>query len=278
MRQKPPVIVLNSLVSRGSVGGRSSVFVLERLGFPVTFVPTVLLPWHPGHGPGTRIAVDSGLIEDVAQTVASSAIGGCLTGYFGNAGQVEAASGLVARIKASDPGALILCDPVVGDGGRFYIPKGTRDAVRRLAKVADILTPNSFELAFLAGRDFARISDNAGLVDAARALGRPEVVVTSAFAGEGETANLLVTARGAELFTHRAVAMAPHGTGDLLAALYFGHRLGGTSPRDALLRATSAVLRMVERAAGAEELPLAAGQGAFLAAPAGVRIAAVGDG
>ena len=276
MREKPPVIVLNSLVSRGSVGGRASLFALERLGFPVTFVPTVLLPWHPGHGPGTRIAVDPGLIEDVARSVMPAEVGGCLTGYFGNAAQVEAAGRLLARLKASEPAPLILCDPVVGDGGRFYVIEETRDAVRRLAQAADILTPNSFELAFLAGRDFAGMTDNADLVDAARALGRPEVVVTSAFAAEGETANLLVIPQGAELIVHRAVESAPHGTGDLLAALYFGHRLGGEEPRDALMRATSAVLSLVERAGGAAELPLAAGQDAFLAAPEGVHVEAVG--
>jgi pyridoxine kinase len=52
---KPAVIVVNSLVARGGVGGRASVFALERLGFPVWLVPTVLLSWHPGQGPATRI-------------------------------------------------------------------------------------------------------------------------------------------------------------------------------------------------------------------------------
>ena len=52
---KPTVIVVNSLVARGSVGGRASVFALERLGFPVVFVPTVVLSWHPGHGRATRM-------------------------------------------------------------------------------------------------------------------------------------------------------------------------------------------------------------------------------
>jgi pyridoxine kinase len=77
---------------------------------------------------------------------------------------------------------------------------------------------------------------------------------------------------------HRAVPHAPHGTGDLLAALYLGHRLGGAAPQEALERASSATLRLVEVAAGAAELPLAAGQDAVLAPPAGIRIETVGDG
>ena len=103
-------------------------------------------------------------------------------------------------------------------------------------------------------------------------------MVTSAFAGAGETGNLLVTPDGSELVAHRAVSRAPHGTGDLLAALYLGHRLGGSSPRDALENATGATLRLVELADGAAELPLAAGQNAFFAPPAGIRIEMAGDG
>lgn len=278
MPGKPPVIVMNSLVSRGSVGGRASLFALERLGFPVIFVPTVLLPWHPGHGPGTRVVVDPALIEDQARSAAPGPVGGCLTGYFGTAAQVEAAIALVGRLREAGSAPLVLCDPVVGDGGRFYVHKEVCQSVRRLAATADILTPNRFELAFLAGRDFVGLADNAGLVAAARSLGRPEVVVTSAFAGPGETGNLLVTQHGSELVAHRAVAHAPHGTGDLLAALYLGHRLGGAPPQEALERATGATLRLVELAGGAAELPLAAGQDAFFTPPAGIRIEAMGDG
>eukprot|EP01037_Dinobryon_pediforme_P024174 gene24174-25886_t len=68
-RQKPAVIVVSSLVSRGSVGGRGAVFALERLGHRVWFVPTVWLPWHPGHGRATRIVTPAadfaGVIDDL---------------------------------------------------------------------------------------------------------------------------------------------------------------------------------------------------------------------
>ncbi|MGC4034134.1 MAG: hypothetical protein QM754_20835 [Tepidisphaeraceae bacterium] len=49
------VIVISSHVARGSVGNRAAVFALETLGFPVWAVPTVILPWHPGHSRATRI-------------------------------------------------------------------------------------------------------------------------------------------------------------------------------------------------------------------------------
>ncbi|TGR73387.1 pyridoxal kinase, partial [Mesorhizobium sp. M1C.F.Ca.ET.189.01.1.1] len=49
------VIVISSHVARGSVGNRAAVFALETRGFPVWAVPTIILPWHPGHGRATRI-------------------------------------------------------------------------------------------------------------------------------------------------------------------------------------------------------------------------------
>ncbi len=278
MPEKPPVIVVNSLVSRGSVGGRASLFALERLGFPVIFIPTVLLPWHPGHGPGTRVVPPDGLSADVAPAVDDVGLGGILSGYFGNSYQIAGLIGTVIRARRFGR-PLFLCDPVLGDAGRFYVHHQTYTSIRDdLVPFADIVTPNRFELAFLAGGDYTAMADNAALVEAARSLGRPEVVVTSAFAGDGETGNLLVTPGRAELVAHRAVERAPHGTGDLLAALYLGHRLGGSTPRDALERATSATLRLVELAGGAAELPLAAGQEAFFAPPEGIRIETVGDG
>lgn len=278
MPEKPPVIVFNSLVSRGSVGGRASLFALERLGFPVVFVPTVLLPWHPGHGPGTRVVPPDGLSSDVSRLVDDAGPGGVLSGYFGNSDQIAGLIGMVDRARRFGR-PLYLCDPVLGDAGRFYVHHQTYNSIRDdLVPLADIVTPNRFELAFLAGQDFTRMADNADLAAAARSLRRPEVVVTSAFAGAGETGNLLVTPRGAELVAHPIVAHAPHGTGDLLAALYLGHRLGGTAPRDALERATGATYRLVELAGGADELPLAAGQDAFVTPPTGIRIEALDGG
>src|SRR5882724_8453774 len=119
---KPAVIVVNSLVARGGVGGRASVFALERLGFPVWSVPTVLLSWHPGHGPATRIVPQAvefqRLIADLATARWLGEVGAILTGYLGDVAQVEGVVRLIQALKARNPSALFLCDPVIGDRGR----------------------------------------------------------------------------------------------------------------------------------------------------------------
>ena len=277
---KPAIIVVNSQVARGAVGGRASRFVLERLGFPVWFVPTVTLAWHPGHGPSTRLAPDAtgfaALVADLAGAPWLGEVGAVLTGYLGSVEQVAVVAGLVAAAKARNPATLYLCDPIVGDGGRLFVPEALAKAIRdRLLPLADIATPNRFELGWHTGR---AATDNDGLIAAARVLAAREVVVTSAFAPAGAIGTLAVTPDGAWLASHRRLDPVPHGTGDLFAALYLAHRLDGRVAAEALQWATGATLRLVERAAatGADELPLAAGQDGFAAKPEGVTTKQIG--
>ncbi len=276
---KPAVIAVNSHVARGSVGGRASVFVLERMGFPVWSVATVLLPWHLGHGRASRIAPDNAafgaLIADLGKSPWLGEVGAVLSGYFGAIDQAAAVADLVTAAKARTPTALYLCDPIAGDNDGLFQPEAMVVALRdRLIPLADIATPNRHELGWLTAMP---IGDNAALVGAARKLGPREVVVTSAFAPAGEVGTLVVTGEGAHLATHRAHQNVPHGTGDLFAALYLGHRLDGHAPAAAVERAASGVLRLIEIAAEtkADEMPLSAGQEAFLAAPAGVKLTRV---
>jgi len=276
---KPAVIVATSHVVRGGVGGRAAVFALERMGFPVWSLPTVLMPWHPGHGKATRLALNAedfaAAVADLAGAPALGEAGAILTGYLGDEAQVEPLVRLVESLKRRTPAALFLCDPVIGDDGGLFRPATLATAIRdRLLPLADIATPNRFELAWLAGRG---ITDNTGLIDAAVSLGSKEVIVTSAFAPAGEIGTLLVTEEGAHLATHSLLPDAPNGTGDLFAALYLGHRLDGVGAAEALERAVAAVLRLVERAAKlkVDELPLADAQDAFVAASVGVTVTRV---
>jgi pyridoxine kinase len=265
--RKPAVIVVSSLVARGSVGARASQFALERLGFPVWLVPTVTLAWHPGHGPSARITPDPALFraltDDLARSPHLPEVGAVLTGYFGHAGQVEAAADLVTAARAINPELVFLCDPVIGDHYGLFQPPEIAEAVRdRLLPLADMAKPNRHELAWLAGRD---LPDEAALVAAARELGPPEVVVTSAHAGKGAVGNLAVTAGEVHRAEHPLQPSAPHGTGDLLSALYLAARLDGDGAEAALRRAVGATVEMIDLAIerGTNEMPLAAGQDLF---------------
>lgn len=253
------VILLSSHVARGAVGLHGMAFALERLGFSTWTAPTVLLPHHPGHGPGTRIVPDPERFEAFLGDLAEAAAGrvaAIATGYFADAGQVPAAARLVEAVKAGNPDALYLCDPVIGDSGRLYVAEPLAAAIRdHLLPLADIATPNRFECAWLAGRP----DESGDPVVEARALPPATVAVTSCPSlMRGQIGTALVNAETALVAEHRFVQTAAKGTGDVFAALFLGRLLQRSDPEQALQMAAASIFEIVaaSAAAGADELML----------------------
>lgn len=256
----PAVVCISSHVARGAIGNRSAVFVLESLGFPVWSVPTVILPWHPGHGRATRIEPDAdrfaAMLGELAQSRWTGEVGAILSGYTTGPAQVEAIAGFVEAMKAANPGTRYLCDPVIGDHGGLYVAQATAEAIRdRLLPLADIATPNRHELAWLAGRPPLESAE--AVAEAARSLPPATVLATSAPAFmRGNIANLLVAGNATFLAEHRLVEGPPNGSGDLVSALFLAHLLRDAAPEDALARTSSSIFEIVARAAarGSDEL------------------------
>lgn len=256
------VIAISSHVVRGSVGNRAAVFALETLGHPVWSLPTVLMPWHPGHGPSTRMVFpDETFARVIDDLIASPKLGevkAVLTGYFGSPEQPAAVARLVAALKERNPDLLYVCDPVMGDAGGLYVPEKTAAAIRdHLIPLATLATPNRFELGWLSG---AALEDNSQIIDAALSLGPPKMLVTSAFAMMvGGTGNLFLSGRHALLAEHRAIGNPPNGLGDLLAAVFLSRLLSGMEEEKALQLATASVFELIARTArrGSDELTLA---------------------
>lgn len=255
------VIVVSSHVVRGTVGNRAAVFALETLGHPVWAVPTVILPWHPGHGRATRIVPHDfdALMGDLAGAPWLGEVGAVLSGYLGDASQASAIASLVAAVKARNPHALYVCDPVIGDAGGLYVPEATASAIRdALLPLADIATPNRFELEWLLQR---QATDLTALVALAAEAGPARMLVTSAYPMlAGGTGNLLVTPAAAMLAEHRLIERPPNGVGDLTAALFLARQMGGLPDEKALHSTTAAVYEVLARAVkrGGDELQLEA--------------------
>jgi pyridoxine kinase len=269
MASPAEIIAISSHVVRGSVGNRAIVFSLETMGHPVWSMPTVILPWHPGHGPSTRIAIPdaafSAAIDDITQSAWAQSLQAVISGYFGSVGQVEATARLVERLKAANPELVYLCDPVIGDLKGLYVPEPIAAAIRdRLLPLADIATPNRYELGWLSG---ATLDTNARIMDAALALGPGRVLVTSAVPMmAGGIGNLLLTGRLALLAEHRMIGDPPNGLGDLTAALFLSRLLKGEGEERALQMATAAVFETLARSVkrGADELMLFEDHASFL--------------
>ncbi len=244
------VIVISSHVMRGSVGNRAAVFALETLGYPVWAVPTIVMPWHPGHGPSTRMRFDDDdfdrAMTDLENTRWIGEVKAILTGYFGSAAQVRSVARLIRNIRQKNPALVYACDPVMGDLGGLYIPVDTAEAIRdELIPLASVATPNRYELAWMSG---AELESNNAIMDAALALGPPKMLVTSAVPMmAGGTGNLYLSGRYALLAEHRAIENAPNGLGDLMSALFLARLLEGMDEEKALQLATASVFEILAR-------------------------------
>lgn len=256
------VIAISSHVVRGSVGNRAIVFALETLGHSVWSLPTVVMPWHPGHGPSTRMVFPdetfSQVIDDMIASPKLGEVKAVLTGYFGSPEQPAAVARLVKALKERNPDVVYACDPVMGDTGGLYIPEKTAEAIRdHLIPLATLATPNRFELAWLTGQVF---ENNNQIIEAAQALGPSKMLVTSAFPMmAGGTGNLYLSGRNALLAEHRAIGNPPNGLGDLMSALFLSRLLSGMEEERALELATASVFELIGRTArrGSDELTLA---------------------
>jgi pyridoxine kinase len=264
------VLALSSYVAFGSVGLAAIVPALQWLGHEVIALPTVLLSNHPGY---PRFAGDPVLPGQIAAMLDAVEVNGwlattdaVLTGYLPSPAHVAEARSAVERVRRANPSALYLCDPVFGDEpeGR-YLSEAAASAIRDdLLPLASLATPNRFELSWLAGLP---VGDPHEARQAAWALGVPAVLATSIPAAGNRLANVLVTRDEAMACLVRRRPSAPHGTGDLLAALYLGYILNGQAPTMALAAAASAVEASVAASMGRDELPLAAAGALWANAP-----------
>lgn len=216
------MLILSSVVAMGHVGLSAGQPVCQLLGVEVTGVPTIVLSNHPAWPKvaGTAIAPDR-IGEMIRALEANGWLAGhaaALVGYMPGVGHVEAAVEMVARMRAAAPGVLVVVDPILGDHPKgLYVRQEVAEAVRnRLVPLADVVTPNLFELGWLTGRECA---DLAGAREAAGALGVPVVHVTSPPLGKAETGVLSVTGGGAALYRTAKERDVPHGIGDVFAAL-----------------------------------------------------------
>ncbi len=263
------VLSISSQVVYGHVGNSAAAFVLQRLGHNVLAAPTIVLSNRPGYrtmaGERTDPRKLNAMLEAVAENGWLTDVDAILTGYVPTAAHAAFCASWIERIKALNSSALYLCDPIIGDEpGGVYIDEAAAVAVRdRLLPLADIVTPNAFELGWLSGRV---ISDAASAVSAAKALSRPTVVATSAPARKGMIANILVEGREAVATEAPLRSVLAHGTGDFFASLFLAHRLRGCAASAALRASAAAIDFVLDRSEGQSELALIETQGWWAAA------------
>ena len=273
------VLSIQSHVTYGHAGNSAAVFPLQRLGIEVWPVMTVHFSNHTGYGDWRGPLLSAEDIGEVIRGVEDrGALARCdavLSGYQGAEEVGAVILDAVDRVRQANPDAMYCCDPVLGDVDQgFFVRPGIAEFMRNKAvPAADLVTPNQFELGYLADAEIRTGQDVLAAADRVREAGPGTVLVTSVTA-DGTPPDaldmVLVADDGAWRVRTPRLPLTPAGGGDLTTALFLGNLLNGHAAPDALARTTSAVFAVMEAtvAAGEQELRIVQTQDALADPPA----------
>jgi pyridoxine kinase len=259
----PTVLSVQSRVAYGHVGNAASVFPLQRLGIEAWALDTVAFSNHTGHGqwrgsvvPAAQIAT---LFEGIAALGVLPRIDAVLSGYLGDAATGPVLLDIVGQVRKANPAALFCCDPVIGDVDTgSYVAEGIAEFFRdRALALADIVTPNRFELEYLTGRNIASLAEAGEAAAALRGLGPGIVLVTSLECGAERIAMLAAGPDGAWAVETPRLPVMLNGCGDVTAALFLARLLGGESLPDALALTAASIYAVIETTMRLERYELA---------------------
>ena len=265
------LLSIQSHVAYGHVGNSAAVFPLQRMGVEVWPIHTVQFSNHTGYGNWQGQVFDARTIREVIGGIEQRGVlgecDGVLSGYMGGVDVGAAVLDAVATVKRANPSARYACDPVIGDAGRgIFVARGIPEFMKeRAVPAADIITPNQFELDYLAGCESRTLTDVLAAVKVVHGLGPRAILVTSLHTEDTpeETIDLLASdATGRFHLRTPKLPLVVNGAGDAIAALFFAHYLRSGKIDEALSRAGSAIFGVLTKTAqaGANEIQLVAAQ------------------
>ena len=277
------VLTVQSHVVRGYVGNKAAVFPLQLLGIEVDAINSVQFSNHTGYKSfrGERLDGDQlrALLDGLsANSLVDGQYSHLLTGYIGSLSFLQAVAHVASTLRAGNPDLQYVCDPVLGDGGKLYVPEQLVEAYKTdVIPLANIVTPNQFEASLLTGIPVVSLADALAACDKLHAMGPHTVVITSMDVPDDNGAALTLVGSTAlpqapgmpSKFTLRVPKRPGYftGTGDLTAALLLA-RFAQTP--DALASAAELAIASVQGVIA--QTAEAAAQPGAPAPPAGIEL------
>eukprot|EP00041_Stephanoeca_diplocostata_P008116 m.116663 g.116663 ORF g.116663 m.116663 type:complete len:314 (-) comp17182_c0_seq2:264-1205(-) len=243
------VLSIQSHVVHGVVGNKSAVFPLQVLGFEVDAINSVQFSNHTGYPSFSGGKLSGAELWDIFNGLEANNLADythVLTGYMGSVDVLDTVVKIVTKLKEINPSIQYVCDPVMGDNGKLYVPK---DLVPRyknsVIRLADVITPNQFEVELLTeGGDIASMEDAVERMQQLHTHGPGTVVISSLNANIVPDGQMVVLGsakqNSAGHHPYRYTLTFPRvngfyftGTGDLFTALFLAWNAKGKSPHEA---------------------------------------------
>jgi len=177
-------LTIQSHVVSGYVGNKCAVFPLQLHGFDVDPILSVQFSNHPGYGSWRGEVMTGEQLQSIVEGLESNGLlqgyTHVLTGYIGSASMLRTVARLVRKLRALNPALVYVCDPVLGDNGKLYVPAELVGIYRDdVVPLATMLTPNQFEAELLTGMTIATENDAMAACQALHEAGPRSVVLTS---------------------------------------------------------------------------------------------------
>ncbi|GAB4224260.1 MAG: pyridoxal kinase [Francisella sp.] len=246
----PKVLSIQSHVAYGYAGNKAAVFPMQKLGIEVSPIYTVQLSNHTQYDLYTGSFFNSNDIKNVIDGLILNNLlakhDAILSGYIGNLDVAKVIANTVIELKKINTNSIYCCDPVFGDkyddsddGHIFASVDHPNIFLKYLLPLADIITPNLFELSTLSGHQIKNYDD---ITTACKKLIKKTgnksqiIIITSVSFSKDKTGIAIYHNRDFSYLESPKykVNSKISGSGDITAAMFLSYLLKGKSLSEAL--------------------------------------------
>ncbi|SIS81143.1 Pyridoxal kinase [Paracoccus saliphilus] len=256
--ERPPLVIsVQSQVVHGHVGNSAALFPMQAAGLEVAAIPTVIFSNTPDYPTLRGAPVPPDLFADLLLGAEERGLPQratyLMSGYIGSVEVAQLVAEFVARCKQANPALIYICDPVMGDHAPgLYVPEEIAGVMRNgLLPLADIATPNSFELGHLTDRPIATLEDLRQAAAELRLAPKARLIATGCELEDTPRGDLETVILGPDEMTRHAtrhIPVALPGTGDLFAGLVVAALGRGRSMPEAVELAQALTSRALDHA------------------------------
>jgi pyridoxine kinase len=213
--------------------------IISAFGIETSALPTALLSTHTQFENWTFLNLCDQISPiTTAWKKENIKFDGIYTGYLGGVDLIETTKGIIHNFTKDD--GIVMIDPAMGDNGKLYtgFDMDYAKASKTLCALADVITPNVTEAAFMLGKEFKPEYDYDYLLTLCKELqdnGACDVVITGVKKGENQVGAfcLLKSGKVFEYFNEREVKDF-HGTGDIFSSSVYGALVNGKTLPEAV--------------------------------------------
>ena len=254
------VLAIHDLPGFGRAALSVIVPVLSALGVQTVALPTAVLSTHTQYPSYSFLDLTEEMKHIIAHWEKMNVhFDTFYTGYLGSPQQAQIVEEFIQKFRGEND--MVVVDPVLGDNGHLYkgITEEMVTEMRKLIRLADVITPNLTELYYLLDMPFREELTDAELKQALKTLSDqgPAIVIATSVPVSGDPRSTSVYAYnrfGDRYWKVTCPYLPAHypGTGDTFTSVITGSLMQGDSLPIALDRATQFILQGIRATFGYE--------------------------